>query len=107
MGLPVCSDNLINQVVIKDRTEYALLQDSFDQDTCAVNVLNVVCDDGGEEDWEAIKSHYLMCRDAALRLGTVLALDLSDHPMMEDWCEVDDSSSEEEENEDEDEDAEA
>lgn len=106
MGLPVCSDNIINQVVIKDWTEYTLLQDSFDQDTCSVNVMKIVCDDGGVEDWEAIRSYYVMCRDAALRLGTVLALDLSEHPLMEEWCGVDDSSSEEDE-EDEDEEPEA
>lgn len=96
MGLPVCTDNIINQVVIRDWTEYMLLQDSFDQDTCTVDAVKIVCDDGCVEDWQAIEKYYVMCRDAALRLGTVLALDLSEHPMMEQWCRVDDSSSEEE-----------
>lgn len=98
-GFPVCTDNIINQVVIRDKTEYGLLQDSFDQDTCRVNVLKIVCDDGCAEDWEAIRSYCEACRDAALRLGTVLTLDLSEHPMMEQWCDEDDSPSEEEEEE--------
>lgn len=96
MGLPVRTDNIINQVVIRDWTEYMLLQDSFDQDTCSVEVVKIVCDDGGVEDWQTIERYYVMCRDAALRMGTVLALDLSEHPLMEQWCRVDDSSEEEE-----------
>lgn len=101
MGLPVCTDNIINQVVIRDWTEYMLLQDSFDQDTCTVDAVKIVCDDGCVEDWQAIEKYYVMCRDAALRLGTVLALDLSEHPLMEQWSRVDDSSEEEGEDEDE------
>lgn len=86
LGFPVYTDRIINEVVIRDRTEYELLQDSFDQDTCRVGVMKIFCDDGDWEEWQAIRSYYIVCRDIALQLGTVLDLDLGDHPMMVQWC---------------------
>lgn len=88
LGFPVCTDNIINEVVIKDRTEYELLQDSFDQDTCRVGVMKIFCDNGDVADWKAIRGYYILCREFALRLGTVLHLDLGDHPLMEQWLRV-------------------
>lgn len=85
LGFPVSTDNTTNDVVILDDTEQALLRDSFDQDTCDVGVARIVCDDGGVEDWEAIRGYYEVCRAAALRLGTELALELGGHPMMAVW----------------------
>ncbi|KAK7707141.1 hypothetical protein SLS64_007351 [Diaporthe eres] len=86
LGFPVYTNNIINEVVIRDRTEYELLQDSFDQDTCRVCAMKIFCDNGSVEDWQAIRSYYMVCRDIALELGTVLDLDLGDHPMMAQWC---------------------
>lgn len=85
LGFPVNTDNTINDVVIVDETEQALLQDSFDQDMCDVGVARMVCDDGGVEDWEAIRGYYGVCRAAAKRLGTTLDLELGGHPMMAVW----------------------
>lgn len=85
LGFPVSTDRTINDVVIIDETEQALLQDSFDQDTCDVGVARIVCDDGGVDDWEAIRGYYEVCRAAALRLGTALELELGGHPMMAVW----------------------
>lgn len=85
LGFPVYTDNIAHEVVIRDKTEYALLQDSFDQDTCRVGGVSIYCDGGGVEDWMAIKGYYMLCQEMALELGTVLHLDLSDHPAMERW----------------------
>lgn len=85
LGFPVQTNNIINEVVIEDETEYALLRDSFDQDTCKVNVVKVYCDDGNVDEWKAIKRYYMVCREMVLRLDTVLTLDLGDHSMMEQW----------------------
>ena len=88
LGFPVQDENLINMVEIMDATEYEILRDSFDQDTCKVDVLKIYCDDGGEGDWEKIKEYYLGCKELAAPLGTVLTLKLEEHPVMEEWCSV-------------------
>lgn len=88
LGFPVHDENIINQVEILDSTEYELLRESFDQDTCKVGILKIYSDDGGVEDWEKITEYYSACRDAVGPLGTVLTLDLREHPVMEEWCRV-------------------
>lgn len=88
LGFPVQDDNLINLVEIMDATEHELLRESFDRDTCKVDVLKIYCDDGGEADWEKIKEYYFVCKELAAPLGTVLTLSLKEHPVMEEWCSV-------------------
>lgn len=83
--MPVHNDSLINRVVIKDHTEYELLQSAFDQDTCQVGVVDIFCDDGNKEDWLAIIRYFKRCQLVALDLGTALIIDVGEHPMMEQW----------------------
>ncbi|KAJ0124790.1 hypothetical protein J7T55_006131 [Diaporthe amygdali] len=85
MGMPVHNDRLINRVVIKDHTEYELLQSAFDQDTCQVGVVDIFCDDGNKEDWLVIIRYFKRCQLVALELGTALIIDVGEHPMMEQW----------------------
>lgn len=86
-GHPVRTDDTLTcEVNIKDMTEHRLLRDGVNQDSCRVSAVRVLCDSGCPGDWEAIMEYYIVCRDLAAPLGTVLTIDMCEHPMMDQWC---------------------